>query len=178
MILNPLQEILQDHHKFLLITADVISHSITDSQWTRIKSLLSPENKFVIPDSLNFAVLIVPKTIIIPKKLIWFKKRNVLVFHVTYEFSEWEGSACTEFFMRGPRNLLPLTVDCDGVTHQISVPNLKDTEIQNIYGVVTVEKTKTADTYNRLLDMPVIQQLLSDRNYYANINKSVLKEIL
>lgn len=177
-ICNPLQEVLEDHHKFLMITSDVIAHSITDTQWIRIKSLLSPETRFNIPDCLNFSVLVIPKTKVIPNKVIWFKKRETVVFHLTYEFPSWEGSACKEFFMRGPRSLSPQPVDCNGVTHQISVPNIKDTEISNIYGVVTVEKVESADTYNRLLGMPLLQSLLTDRNYYATINKSSLTEVI
>ena len=177
-ICNPLVEVLEDHHKFLLITADVIGHSITESQWVRIRSLLSPESKFTIPDALNFSVIIIPKTKCIPKKVIWYEKRETLVFHLGYEFHSYEGASCTEFFMRGPRSLLPLPVELAGVTHQISVPNIKDTEISNIYGVVTVEKGETADTYSRLINMPWLQKLLAGRNYYATINNSILTEII
>jgi hypothetical protein len=175
---NPLVAVLEDHYKFLLITADVISHSITESQWTRIKSLLSPESRFTIPDALNFSTIIIPKTKCIPNKVIWYEKRQTLVFHLTYDFHSYEGASCTEFFMRGPRSLLPLPIDLVGVTHQISVPNIKDTEISHIYGVVTVEKAETADTYSKLISMPWLQTLLADRNYYATINKSILTEIL
>lgn len=177
-ISNPLKEVLEDHEKFLMITADVISHSITDTQWIRVKSLLSPESRFSIPDALNFSDLIISKTKSIPNKVIWYEKREILVFHLNYDFYSWEGGACTEFFMRGPRSLLPYSLDMIGVTHQISVPNIKDTEISNIYGVLTVEKVKTADTYSRLLNMEWLQKLLSGRNYYATINKSILTEII
>lgn len=175
---NPMLEILEDHKQFLLITSDVIAHSVTDSQWLRIKSLLSPESRFTIPDPLNFNTILIPKTRCIPNKVIWYEKRQILVFHLSYNFHAYEGASCTEFFMRGPRSLLPLSVDMAGVTHQISVPNIKDTEISNIYGVVTVEKAETADTYSRLLKMPWLQKLLAGRNYYATINNSILTEII
>lgn len=178
MGLSTLQKILKNHLEFLLITGDVISHSLTDSQWMRIKSLLSPENKYKIPDALNFATLILPETLIIPRKVVWFKKRELVVFHVAYQFHGWEGASCTEFLLRGPKCLLPLSCNMDGVTHQIYVPNHKDVEITNIYGIVTVEKTKTADTYNKLLDADWLKELLSDRNYYATINKSMILEYL
>lgn len=176
---SPVKTILEDHSKYFNIYTDIISHSLTDTQWLRVKSLLSPEYKYVIPDALNFYSVIMSQVKCIPTKVLWFHKRETIIFHVSYEFPSWEGAACFEFLMRGPRKIPEQVIDLPEVTHSIHVPSLSGGEISHIYGVVTVEKSKTADTYNRLINMPWFKKLLVDRrNYYILINKSLLMEIL
>lgn len=147
---NILSELLADHVKFLVLSADLVGHLISNQGWIRARSYLSPAEKFRITDPIMMAPEIFEKVTISVFNKILYKERGRIRIYVKYDFLTYENAACNEFLLHGAIFDRPQTIDLVGVSHVIS---RSPDDPNKIIGIVSVEKTETADIYNRLLDI-------------------------
>ena len=147
---NILSELVEDHVKFLVLTADIVGHTISNQSWIRAKSYLSPAEKFRITDPIMMAPELFSKAVVTPFNHILYKEREKVRIYVKYDFLTYENAACNEFLLHGAPFDKPQVIDLDGVSHVVS----RSVDDPNkIIGIVSVEKTETADIYNRLLEI-------------------------
>jgi hypothetical protein len=145
-----MSELSEDHIKFLVLTADIVGHTISNQGWIRAKSYLSPAEKFRITDPIMMAPELFAKATIQPFNHIVYKEREKIRIYVKYDFLTYENAACNEFLLRGAPFDKPQSIDLPGVTHVVS----RSVDDPNkIIGIVSVEKTELADIYNRLLEI-------------------------
>lgn len=145
---NILDELAQDHVKYLVLMADIVGHTISNQGWIRARSYLSPANKFRLTDPIMMAPELFAKTTIIPFNHIIYKERAQIRLYVKYDYLIHENAACNEFLLRGAPLDKPQGIDLPGVTHAIS---RSADDPNKIIGILAIEVAENADIYNRLL---------------------------
>jgi hypothetical protein len=150
---NILDIIFTSHRDFLCLNSDIAGVSISDSAWSRVRSYLSPENKFVVIQSIMMTEALISKVEIKLTNSVIFKKRNLIKLYVSYSFPGFENGACFEFLLRGASLDTKQLMDQDGVLHQIRLSASDPNKIFGIISVGAIENMKNDDTslYERLL---------------------------
>jgi hypothetical protein len=150
---NILEFLFEAHKDFLCLNSDIAGVSISDSAWSRVRSYLSPENKFVVIESIMMTDSLISQVKIKLTNSVIFKKRKVIKLYVSYDFPGFENGACFEFLLRGA-SLDTKQVMCqEEVIHQIRRSATDQNKIFGIISVGAIENMKSDDTslYERLL---------------------------
>ena len=142
------------HKDFLCLNSDIAGVSISDISWSRVKSYLSPENKFIVIQSIMMTDALISKVEIKLTNFVCFKKRKVIKLYVGYTFPGFENAACFEFLLRGASLDTKQLMDMGEVTHQIRRSATDPNKIFGIISVSATENVKNDDTslYERLLN--------------------------
>lgn len=150
---NILEILFNSHKDFLCLNSDIAGVSISDSAWSRVRSYLSPENKFVVIQSIMMTEALISQVKIKLTNTIIFKKRKIIKLYVSYEFPGFENGACFEFLLRGASLDTKQAMEYSEVIHQIRKSASDPNKIFGIISVGGIENTKSADTsiYERLL---------------------------
>lgn len=148
-----LQLLFDSHKDFLCLNSDIASMSISDSSWSRVRSYLSPENKYIVIQSIMMTEALISKVAITLTNLVVFKKRKVIKVYVSYNFPGFENGACFEFLLVGASLNTKQLMEHVGIIHQIRRSASDPNKVFGIISVGAIENTKSDDNsmYERLL---------------------------
>ena len=127
---------------------DIAGHSISDSGWIKVKSYLTPVNKFNISDPVMMTPELLMKTELVLNNFIVQKERQLIKLYVSYIFPDYESAACYEFLIRGANLNLKQTLEISGISHKM----IRGADDPNkIYGVIALGNQNDADNlYTRV----------------------------
>lgn len=153
--------ILEEHKSFLLLMSDIAGHAIDGNAWLKVRSCLSPNNKFTVCDPVSMTTEIFANTEISINKHIEFKARGQVKLYLTYKFPGYESAACCEFLLRGaPFNMMyalnTLNVE-HGLTKGIDDPN-------KVFGMVNISRRGPTENPNNADTLNKVVALLSNRH--------------
>ena len=146
---NPIvKSILEDHKKFLLFQSEVAGYTIKDTDFTKVRSLLSPAYKNKIFDPISMTPEIINHTNLYVDNYLVFPIRGQIRLFVKYIFPGFETAACREFLFKAGILRQYINKDIIGVEHSM-FPGLDIAE--KIFGICCISRTNFADIVYREL---------------------------
>ena len=141
-----LDKLLEEHKSFLLLMSDVAGHSISENAWIKVRSYLSPTNKFRLIEPIMMTPEILSNTIITINKHIEFTVRGQIKLYLLYTFPDYEDAACNEFLINGASLQMPYSISEPYIEHCVA----KSPDDPNkVTGIISISRNSCIDgTYD------------------------------